>query len=93
MVNPDAPFTQRARENALPLKAGISGTTFRGMRLAEVMGADLDMARLALFAQLNGIEAHSFHEIASAANGYFAEDSSSRYDVHRPYSQESMGPR
>lgn len=91
IVDPDAPFIRDARSDAMPLKAGISGTTFRGMRLAEVLGANPEMARLALFAQLNPIEAHSFHEIASASQGFFDPLSSSKYDVRAPYTPESTG--
>ena len=91
MVQPDAPFITAAREASMPLKAGISGTTARAMGLFDVLGADPAMARLALTAHLTSIEAHSFHEIASASNGYFPDGSGARYNVAQPYTPESLG--
>lgn len=95
MVDPDAPFIQGAKDNAMPLKAGISGTTARGMGLFDVMGVNQtnpELARLALMAQLQPIEAHSYHEIASAANGYMTGEAGSqfRYDVTNPYSNMGL---
>ncbi|HNN94045.1 MAG TPA: hypothetical protein PKI03_17330 [Pseudomonadota bacterium] len=89
MVKPSADFVQDATQSAMPLKAGISGTTFRFMTGAEMLGADPAMARLAAMSQLIGIEAHSFHEIASAAQGFQTPTSS--YDPSLPYSPASTG--
>ena len=89
MVKPSADFVQDATQSAMPLKAGISGTTLRFLGGAEVLGADPAMARLAAMSQLIGIEAHSFHEIASAAQGFQTPTSS--YDPSLPYSPASTG--
>lgn len=89
MVDPSAEFISSATSAALPLKAGISGTTFRFMGGAELLGADPAMARLACLAQLIGIEAHSFHEIASASQGF--QKSGSSYDPSMPYTPASTG--
>jgi len=89
MVDPSAPFIADATQAAMPLKAGISGTTFRFLGGAEVLGADPAMARLAAMSQLIGIEAHSFHEIASAAQGF--QSTGSMYDPSMPYTPASTG--
>lgn len=86
MVDPSAPFISAANQASMPLKAGISGTTYRFMGIADVLGANPAMARLAAFANLSSIEAHSFHEIASAANGF-----AGGYNVANPYTPESTG--
>ncbi len=99
MVNPDAPFIADAADAAMPLKAGISGNTYRFMRLAEAMGIDPAIARLACMSQLIPIEAHSFHEIAMAAQdfqtpgrpGASTEAPGSVYDPSMPYSPSSTG--
>ena len=86
MVDPDAPFVQGANENSMPLKAGISGTTARAMGLFDTLGMDPELARLACMVQLQQIEAHSYHEIASASNGYMKGDAGEfKYDVNNPY--------
>jgi hypothetical protein len=89
MVKPGSEFISDATQSAMPLKAGISGTTFRFMTGADVLGADPAMARLAAMSQLIGIEAHSFHEIASAAQGF--QGTGSQYDPSMPYSPASTG--
>ena len=91
MVQPDAPFITAANDASMPLKAGISGTTARAMGLFDAFGADPAMARLALTAHLTSIEAHSFHEIASAANGYFPQGSPEAYNMSMPYTPASLG--
>ncbi len=89
MVDPSAPFITDATNAAMPLKAGISGTTFRFMSGADLLGADPAMARLAAMSQLIGIEAHSFHEIASAAQGF--QTPATSYDSSLPYTPASTG--
>lgn len=89
MVDPSASFIADANNAAMPLKAGISGTTFRFMGGAEILGAKPEMARLAAMSQLIGIEAHSFHEIASAAQGF--QGNGFRYDPSLPYTPASTG--
>lgn len=89
MVDPSAQFISDATNAAMPLKAGISGTTFRFMSGADMLGADPAMARLAAMSQLIGIEAHSFHEIASAAQGF--QTPATGYDSSLPYTPASTG--
>lgn len=91
MVDPNAQFIKDAKADSMPLKAGISGTTFRSMGLFDALGADPAMARLACMGQLTAIDAHSFHEIASASQGFFPADSQQRYDQSTPYTSGSMG--
>lgn len=86
MVNPNAEFIQDARSASMPLQAGISGTTYRFMGMADLLGADPQLARLAAVGNLASIDAHSFHEIASAAQGF-----AGGYDVSMPYTPASTG--
>lgn len=86
MVRPDAPFISGARDASLPLQAGISGTTYRFMGMADLLGANPQMARLAAVGNLASIDAHSFHEIASAAQGF-----AGGYDAATPYTPSSTG--
>jgi len=64
-------FIEEAR-NALemPLRSGISGTTWRFMNYASLVGADLPASRLAMFGYLILMDAHSFHEVATAASAF-----------------------
>ena len=89
ILKPDAPFIAGANNAAMPLKAGISGTTFRLMNSADVLGVDPAMARLIAMSQLIGINAHSFHEIASASQGFQSSDS--QYSPSNPYTPASTG--
>jgi len=89
IVNPNAEFISSARAESLPLAAGISGTTFRLMGTADVLGVDPAMARLAAMTQLIPIDAHSFHEIAFAAQGFQRPDAA--YDPSAPYTSAATG--
>lgn len=80
LVDPNAPFIADARLRSLPLKAGISGTTFRWMLAVDLLGGDPRLGRLAAIASLQAVDAHSYHEIASAARGFGLA-----YDPDRPY--------
>jgi hypothetical protein len=91
MVDPTNPFIEQANAASMPLKAGISGTTFRALGLFETLGANMSDARLACLSQLNSIDAHSFHEIAMASNGFFAPGSDQRYSPAMPYTPGSTG--
>ena len=51
----------------MPLKAGISGTTYRFMHMAKLFNVDTQNTRLAALGHLLPINAHSFHEVMSAA--------------------------
>jgi hypothetical protein len=62
-------FIKTARRLKMPLKAGISGTTHRFMNQASMMSAPLFGARSAILGHLIKINAHSFHEICTAAKG------------------------
>ena len=55
----------------MPLTAGISGTTNRLMTAGKRLGeAPLTRVRLMALGHLMGVEAHSFHEIMSAARSF-----------------------
>jgi hypothetical protein len=90
IIDETKPFIKDAQEAAMPLKSGISGTTMRFMQTAELLGADPESSRMACVAMLQPIEAHSFHEIATAADG-FAGDGK-KYDPKSPYTEGSMSP-
>ena len=62
-------FIDTARQLEMPLKAGISGTTHRFMNQAAMMSAPLHGARAGILGHLVKINAHSFHEVCSAAQG------------------------
>jgi hypothetical protein len=70
ILKADEEFIKDAKEQSMPLKSGISGTTMRFMQGAELLGVDPDASRMACMAMLQPIEAHSFHEIATAASGF-----------------------
>ena len=76
----------------MPLAAGISGTTFRFINFAKMMGVgDLSHARLCMLGFLIPIRAHSFHEIMSAAKGFpKCEYEPGRYDKVRPLSKGEL---
>jgi hypothetical protein len=69
----------------MPLKAGISGTTYRWMEVVELLGGDPNLARLAAISSLQAADAHSFHEIASAAKGFGVA-----YNVNEPYANVGL---
>jgi len=80
MVDANAEFIKTAKERSMPIKAGISGTTFRWMRLVDMLGGNKELARLAAVASLQAANAHSYHEIAFAAQGFGVT-----YDANKPY--------
>jgi hypothetical protein len=84
MVDPNAKFIAEAKAQSMPLKAGISGTTFRWMLVVDLLGGNPEIARLAAVASLQAADAHSYHEIATAAKGFGAT-----YDKNKPY--DNMG--
>jgi hypothetical protein len=77
LINPAAPFVAGAKEDSMPLKAGVSGTTYRWMQLVSMLDGDPSMGRLAAIASLQAADAHSFHEIASASKGFGVDYNSS----------------
>jgi hypothetical protein len=85
IVDPKAKFIADAKETSMPLKAGISGTTYRWMMMVEVLGGDPKLARLAAIASLQAADAHSYHEIATAAKGFGAQ-----YDPTQPYAHVGL---
>jgi hypothetical protein len=89
MVKPEAGFIQGANDQAMPLKAGISGTTYRFGQMGSLLGADPALARQAAVGNLTSIDAHSFHEIASASQGF--QEQGGKYDSATPYSEGSTG--
>ena len=70
MITLNSKWVQSARRMGMPLRAGISGTTQRFMRLASQFGADAYGSRLAMLGHLIPTNAHSFHEIMVASQGY-----------------------
>ncbi len=85
IVDPKAKFIADAKQTSMPLKAGISGTTYRWMMMVEILGGDPKLARLAAIASLQAADAHSYHEIATAARGFGAE-----YDPSQPYAHVGL---
>lgn len=74
IVDANAEFISDANAADMPLKSGISGTTFRFMEMAELMGQPPENARLAMIGHLTPIGAHSIHEINTAASGFGDKD-------------------
>jgi hypothetical protein len=67
-VNEAHPWLQVARGMAMPIRAGISGTTDRFVNTAGMLGVSpLSHIRMAMLGYLIPQNAHSFHEIMSAA--------------------------
>ena len=90
LVNEENAWIKRARELSMPITAGISGTTHRFMNLARMLGvSDLSHARLCMLGFLIPINAHSFHEIMSAAKGFCAYEPG-RYDKVRPLTRAEL---
>jgi hypothetical protein len=85
-------FVKDAKSQSMPLKSGVSGTTFRMMETAKLMGVDnTDAVKMACVGMLQPIEAHSFHEIATAAKGFGGEGGG--YDAKGfPYNEKTMAP-
>jgi len=69
LVDEKHTFIKTARRLKMPLKAGISGTTHRFMNQASMMSAPLHGSRAAILGHLVKINAHSFHEVCTAAKG------------------------
>jgi hypothetical protein len=90
ILDADAEFIKEAKDKSMPLKSGISGTTFRFMQTAEILGVDADAAKMACVGMLQPIEAHSFHEIATAASGFGGANGA--YSADNPYTPETMKP-
>ncbi len=80
VVDPNADFIANGTSLSLPQKAGISGTTFRFMMVATMLGGDPALSRLAAIGALQTIDAHTVYEIASAAQGFGMP-----FDPTRPY--------
>jgi hypothetical protein len=85
IVDPNAKFIKQAKDSSMPLKAGISGTTYRWMEVVELLGGNPELARLAAIASLQAADAHSFHEIATAAKGFGVN-----YDSSHPYANTGL---
>ena len=83
-------WISEARDLEMPLKAGISGTTSRYMHFAKLMSApDLYSQRLAVFAWAVPINAHSYHEVMSAAKAY-CDYSKGKYLPFRPLNKQIL---
>lgn len=104
VIDSSQPFITKANEQNMPLKSGISGTTMRFMEMAELMSIPPEDARLAMVGHLQPIEAHSIHEINTAASGFAKKDetgggkSDISYDAKKanegggPYTEDKMKP-
>ena len=69
ILNPDAQFISGARDASMPLAAGISGTTHRFGQIADMLGST-PRSRAGRHAAADSDRGqHTFHEIASAAQG------------------------
>ena len=77
----------------MPLKAGISGTTHRFCSTAIVLGLpDCQGACLAMLGHLQNIQAHSFHEIMTVAQGMpgCSDYSPGEYTPFAPVGKDEM---
>jgi hypothetical protein len=94
ILDAEKEFIKDAKEDSMPLKSGISGTTFRFMQSAEMLGVDPDAARMACVGMLQPIEAHSFHEIATAASGFGGKggEYAEKRKTEGAYSGDTMAP-
>lgn len=88
VVDPSAGFIKTGAELSMPQKAGISGTTFRFMEAAELLGGKPMESRLAMIGALQVIDAHTIYEIASAAKGFGVE-----FNPQRPYENLGIPPK
>ncbi len=70
MLDEKNDWVKAARELKMPLKAGISGTTRRWMQTAKQLASPLPPARLAMIGHLIPTNAHSCHEVMTAAKGF-----------------------
>ena len=70
IVDEDNWWIKLAHTLEMPLKAGISGTTSRFMHFNNLLGGKPHDGRMTMIAYLIPIEAHSVHEIATAAQGF-----------------------
>lgn len=90
IVDAENYWIKEAREELqMPLKAGISGTTFRFMHQASIMGADMVASRTAILGHLIPMNAHSLHEICSAASTY-TEYTPGSYAPLLPWNEADM---
>ncbi|MFZ5476150.1 MAG: eCIS core domain-containing protein [Myxococcota bacterium] len=64
------PFIELSKEMSMPLRAGASGNTERFCQMAEWFTLDVASTRLAMMGHLLPIQAHSYHEIMTAAAGH-----------------------
>ncbi|NVB77092.1 MAG: hypothetical protein HOV81_01735 [Kofleriaceae bacterium] len=87
VVDPSADFIAKGAEASLPQKAGISGTTFRFMEAAQLLGGDAMASRLAMIGALQVIDAHTIYEIANASKDFGAGGKGGElaFDISRPY--------
>ncbi|MFM7215637.1 MAG: hypothetical protein ACKO3H_12245, partial [Verrucomicrobiota bacterium] len=81
LVLPSSDFVASALRASLPVKCGVSGTTYRVMSSASILGGDPVLVRLAVIAALQSSDSHSIHEISTSAKGFGAP-----YDPLKPYS-------
>ncbi len=66
-LNPDHVWVKYARALNMPLRSGVSGTTNRLLNTGTALGMSPVEVRLPVLGHLLKVEAHSYHEIMSAA--------------------------
>ncbi len=90
MITMNSKWVQAARRMGMPLRAGISGTTQRFMNLATQLGADAYGARMAMLGHLIPTNAHSFHEIMVASQGFGPTYKPGRYIPLQPLAPDQV---
>ena len=80
LVLPSAEFLATALSVSLPIKCGVSGTTYRVLSATKILGGDPILIRLAVIAALLSTDSHSLHEVCTSAKGFGAP-----YDPRKPY--------
>jgi phage-related protein len=85
-------WIKEARKLSMPITAGVSGTTQRYMAFGAKIGlAPLNHLRLAMLGFLIPMNAHSFHEIMTAAAGHSGCDyKKGHYDPIKPLSTKKL---
>ena len=91
IVNDNSEWIKDAKALDMPLRAGPSGTTFRTMNFAAQLSVDKPKTRLAMLGLLMPTNAHSFHEIMTAAQGHVPYEKKGRYLPLEPITSEVRG--
>jgi len=82
IVNPHHDWLREAKGDlAMPIKSGISGTTYRMMHMADQLGADTPWVRIALMGYLMPSNMHSYHEICASAKAHVPYTAGAYYPI------------